>query len=371
MQNEFFFAFGNTQKAMCCLINKAAFHCSLFETFSDVLMRPSDRNTITRESEDNKMNNGKFIALVLTGGAVIGVLSAITVVSAAKPDSVLVNAKVPTAQSSVRETIETRPFVDDSDEENEEQNPSMNIMGIYCKDKIKINVDPIGIRSTSMTVEWPRNDNSKAIWYMSGRLNEETMSIDYENAVKRVITYNKDGIEISDIEIYTSGKGKMTFTKEGMKWDEYNESVARGMIFKITSPSEIKEEEKLPEELGTGNMWIYRKITTMEKPAVEEFAYKVRKAYLNEDWDSIKNLIMYPIRINDTEISDADAFVEYMNGKTLSKEGRRDMENETCHDINTSKQCLNLGEDDIWIVDINVGSAKHPQLKITRICGIQ
>ena len=40
---------------------------------------------------------------------------------------------------------------------------------------------------------------------------------------------------------------------------------------------------------------------------------------------------MYPIRINDTEISDADEFTEYMNGKTLSKEGRRDMESESCN----------------------------------------
>ena len=324
----------------------------------------------TWEREGNEMNNGTFVALVLTGGAVIGVLSAITVVYASKNPSELTNVTLPTVQTAVY-TTETNTFIDDSEEEHEGQNPSMNIMGTYCKDKVKIKVDPIGLKSTSVTVEWPGNDNSKAIWYMSGRLNEETMSIDYENAVKRVITYDRHGMEISDIEIYTSGRGKMTFTKEGMKWDEYNDEIARGMVFRLTRPSEIEEEEKLPDELGTGNMGIYRTITTMEKPDVEEFAYNVRKAYLNEDWDSIKNLIMYPIRINDTEICDADEFAEYMNGKTLSKEGRRDMESESCHDINTSKQCLNLGEDDIWIVDINVGSAKHPQLKITRICGIQ
>lgn len=317
------------------------------------------------------MNNGKFIALVLTGGAVMGVLSAITVANAAKHDIKLTDVTLPTVQTAVYTTTGTSSFADISEEEHEGQNPSMNVMGIYCRDKIKIKVDPIGLKSTSMTVEWPGNDNSKAIWYMSGRLNEETMCIEYENAVKRVITYDKRGMEISDIEIYTSGRGKMIFTAEGMKWDEYNEEIARGMVFMLTRPSEIAEEEKLPEELGTGNMGIYRKITTMEKPVVEEFAYNVRKAYLNEDWDSIKNLIMYPIRINDTEINDADEFVEYMNGKTLSNEGRRDMENETCHDINTAKQCLNLGEDDIWIVDINVGSSKHPQLKITRICGIR
>lgn len=324
----------------------------------------------TWEREGNEMKNGTFVALVLTGGAVIGVLSAIAVVYASKNPSELTNVTLPTVQTAAY-TTETNTFIDDSKEEHEGQNPSMNVMGIYCKDKVKIKVDPIGLKSTSVTVEWPGNDNSKAIWYMSGRLNEETMSIDYENAVKRVITYDRHGMEISDIEIYTSGRGKMTFTKEGMKWDEYNDAIARGMVFRLTRPSEIEKEEKLPEELGTGNMGIYRTITTMEKPDVEEFAYNVRKAYLNEDWDSIKNLIMYPIRINDTEISDADEFTEYMNGKTLSKEGRRDMESESCHDINTSKQCLNLGEDDIWIVDINVGSAKHPQLKITRICGIQ
>ncbi len=316
------------------------------------------------------MNNGKFVALALTGGAVIGVMSALIVVIAGKSEPVLVKAQVPTAQATAATTIETRAFIDRSEEEHEGQNPTMNVTGIYCSDRAKINVEPIGLQSATMTVVWPGSNNSKAIWYMSGKFSEETMSIDYENAVKRVITYNKDGIEISDVEIYTSGRGKMTFTEDGMKWDEYNEEIARGMTFRLTRPSEIVEE-KLPEELGTGNMGIYRKLTTMEKPAVEEIAYNVRKAYLNEDWDSLKNLIMYPIRINDTEIRDADEFVEYMNGKTLSAEGRRDMENETCHDINTSKQCLNLGEDDIWMVDINVGSEKHPQLRITRICGIK
>ena len=316
------------------------------------------------------MKNGSFVALVLAGGAVIGVMSALIVVISGKPKTVFVKATVPTAQATAATSIDTRPFVDDSEAEREGQNPTMNIIGTYCCDRARINVEPIGLQSASMTVEWSGNDNSKAIWYMSGKFNEETMSIDYENAVKRVITYNKDGIELSDIEIYTSGRGKMTFTDDGMKWDEYNEEIARGMTFRLTRPVEIVEE-KLPEELGTGNMNIYRTITTMEKPAVEEIAYNVRKAYINEDWDSLKNLIMYPIRINNTEINDADEFVEYMNGKTLSDEGRRDMEKETCHDIDTSKQCLNLGEDDIWMVDVNVGSEKHPQLKITRICGIR
>ena len=297
-------------------------------------------------------------------------MSALIVVIAGKPETVLVKATVPTAQATAVTSIETRAFIDDSEEETDGQNLAMNVIGTYCSDRATIKVEPIGLQSATMTVVWPGNDNSKAIWYMSGKFNEETMSIDYENAVKRVITYNKDGIEISDIEIYTGGRGKMTFTADGMKWDEYNEEIARGMTFRLTRPAEIVEE-KLPEELGTGNMGIYRKITTMEKPAVEEIAYNVRKAYLNEDWNSIKNLINYPIRINDTEIYNADEFIEYMNGKTLSDEGRRDMENETCHDIDTSKQCLNLGEDDIWMVDINAGSAKHPQLRITRICGIR
>ena len=316
------------------------------------------------------MKNGSFVALVLAGGAVIGVMSALIVVISGKPKTVFVKATVPTAQATAATSIDTRPFVDDSEAEREGQNPAMNIIGTYCCDRARINVEPIGLQSASMTVEWSGNDNSKAIWYMSGKFNEETMSIDYENAVKRVITYNKDGIELSDIEIYTSGRGKMTFTDDGMKWDEYNEEIARGMTFRLTRPVEIVEE-KLPEELGTGNMNIYRTITTMEKPAVEEIAYNVRKAYINEDWDSLKYLIMYPIRINNTEINNADEFVEYMNGKTLSDEGRRDMEKETCHDIDTSKQCLNLGEDDIWMVDVNAGSEKHPQLKITRICGIR
>ena len=314
------------------------------------------------------MNNGKFIALALTGGAVIGVMSACIIVIAGKPKTELVKA-APTAQATVT-TAEINAYIEET-EETESQNPTINVAGFYCSGRAKISVDAIGLKSAAVTVEWPGNDNSKAIWYLSGAFNEETKTIDYDNAVKRVITYNKSGAEISDIEIYRSGKGRITFTNEGMQWNDYNEEIARNMTFKFKDPSDIVEEEKLPEILGTGNMGIYKKITLMEKPAVEEIAYNVRKAYLNEDWNTLKNLIKYPIKINDTEIKDADEFVDYMNGRTLSSEGRRDMENETCHDINTAKECLNLGEDDIWMVDINQGSSEHPQLKITRICGIQ
>lgn len=234
-----FFAFGNTENTMCCLINKREFHCSLLEAFEGVLMKPSNRKRKLMESEDNEMHNAQFIALILTGGMVMGALSVITVVNANKSDTELIEVTLPTVQTNADLSNEAKPLID------------------------------------------------------------------------------------------------------------------------------------LHEEPGTENKEIYRKITTMEKPDVEEFAYNVREAYLNEEWGSIKNLIMYPIRINGTEISDADEFVEYMEGKTLSKEGRRHMENETCHDINTSKFCLNLGEDDIWIADVNVGSLKHPQLKVTRISGIQ
>ena len=84
------------------------------------------------------MNNGTFVALVLTGGAVMGILSAITVVYASKNPSELTNVTFPTIETAVYTTTGTSAFTDDSEEECTGQNQSMNVMDISCKDKVKI-----------------------------------------------------------------------------------------------------------------------------------------------------------------------------------------------------------------------------------------
>ncbi len=118
----------------------------------------------------------------------------------------------------------------------------------------------------------------------------------------------------------------------------------------------------------------YSSITTMESAEVEDFAMKVRQAYLDEDWSTISEMIEYPITINEETIDSAKDFQAFMKDKKIDGSSRKAMEAETCKDMFTNFQGICMADGDIWFLDVHFDGEEQndePLLKIIAFQGIQ
>ena len=118
----------------------------------------------------------------------------------------------------------------------------------------------------------------------------------------------------------------------------------------------------------------YSGITTLPSSEVEEFASTVKKAYLDEDWETISSLIDYPITLYpDVKVNNAEEFLSYVKGKHISESDRTAMENETCVDLGKNGEGVFLGSGEVWIRDVNyngIEQVAEPELRIFGLNGI-
>ena len=90
--------------------------------------------------------------------------------------------------------------VSDKDESADWQNIVMNFIG---NDEAKI------------TIEWGGSATELSRWVITGKLDPETLTVNYTDSVKSEITYNGNGeIEKEDV-IYTDGTGSVVFNDNG------------------------------------------------------------------------------------------------------------------------------------------------------------
>ena len=82
------------------------------------------------------------------------------------------------------------------------------------------------------------------------------------------------------------------------------------------------------------------------------------------------DMIRYPITINGTELTDADAFLGYMIDKTVSESDRDAMMEEDLLDMFVNGQGICMGSGQIWLNDPNYMTDKEPVLQIIAISGI-
>lgn len=101
-------------------------------------------------------------------------------------------------------------------------------------------------------------------------------------------------------------------------------------------------------------------------PTVNE----IRQAYLEEKWYALADMIRYPITINETVLADADAFLEYMEDKTVHESDRQAMMDEDLLDMFVNGQGICMGSGQVWLNDPNYMTDQEPELQIIAISGI-
>ncbi len=124
----------------------------------------------------------------------------------------------------------------DNSKEEGGQNPVMNFIGTYGKDRATITIDAEGSKDAKATVVWGSSAAEVGEWTMSGEFNSDTLTFEYDNCVKKSIVYNEDGSVKSETEIYNDGKGSMTFAENplSLTWDDQKEHIADGTVFEYS-----------------------------------------------------------------------------------------------------------------------------------------
>ncbi|MBR3202471.1 MAG: hypothetical protein IKF60_02665 [Solobacterium sp.] len=120
--------------------------------------------------------------------------------------------------------------------EGDGQNPIMNFVGTYAKDRASILVEADGMQESKFTIMWGSSAAETSEWTMSGVLNTETLTVDYTNGVRKNLVFNEDGSVASEEIVYENGKGSFKFDGTNkLVWTDEQEHAADDMIFEYAN----------------------------------------------------------------------------------------------------------------------------------------
>ena len=253
---------------------------------------------------------------------------------------------------------ESADFVAVFEEDADWQNPVMNFIGNYQCDRASATVECSGSEDAWITIKWGSSAWELTQWDIVGRLDTDTLSIEYSGSTKRNLVYDDNGDLKSEEIVYEDGSGTIVFNDDGtFTWHEDLSENAADMVF-----------EWLP--VAVEDPAYYAAVTAMEKGAVEEQCAILRAAYLNEDWETIAVYLRYPVSINGTELKNADEFLSFMKDKTIHESDREQMSAETCRDMFFNGEGICLGAGELWIADLSYMTEEPPEMAIIGINGI-
>ena len=231
------------------------------------------------------------------------------------------------------------------------QNPVMNFVGVYAAGRRSIEVACEGMDGARFSVTWSSSAWEHSEWTMSGKFDEETLTVNYSDCVRKDVAFNEDGSVSTETVVYENGKGSVTFLYEqnALTWNDEQEHMADDLVFQFAA---------------TDDPAYYTAFTAMDKGAVEAFAMDIRNAYLAEDWQAIADAARFPILVNGTSYDDREAFLNYMAGCTVSESARADLQAESCHDMFINGQGLCLGSGQVWLLDPSYMTENEPVIQV-------
>ena len=190
--------------------------------------------------------NKKLIVL-LASTAVLA--TAITVAACASKSATTHKAAAPVAPEATTLAQTTAATETEAEIINDGQNPVMNFIGNYYGGRVAITVEAEGTNGANISVVWGGSYDTTAVWTMSGTFDEETTSLVYENGYKKMLTLNENGDVISEEILLTDCKGVFVFSYDGVTWDDYEEHLADGMVFRYGNSVEDVCTTIFPEEI--------------------------------------------------------------------------------------------------------------------------
>ena len=245
------------------------------------------------------------------------------------------------------------------------QNPVMNFVGVYhMGESAEALVEADGATDVRITVRFANSPWFQNQKVMSGSFDANTLTASFNNVTLTGYTYNSDGSVAEESVGYDDGIARAAFKPEdsSLTITEVFDPDEFETVFTWGPASDMKTVSD-PDH--------YASVTAMDKAQVETVAaFNARTAYLSENWYAMADMIRYPITINGTQLTDADAFLGYMMDKTVSESDREAMMAEDFLDMFVNDQGIMMGEGEIWLSDPNFGTNAAPVLEVIAINGI-
>ena len=127
---------------------------------------------------------------------------------------------------------ESADYVAVFEEDPDWQNPVMNFVGQYQCDRAHAQVECFGNDEAWITITWAGSASELARWDIAGRLDPETMTIEYTGCTKSHVVYNEEGDVESDEPEYEDGTGTIVFNENGtFTWHEDQSETGNDMVF--------------------------------------------------------------------------------------------------------------------------------------------
>ncbi len=127
---------------------------------------------------------------------------------------------------------ESADYIAVFEEDSDWQNPVMNFIGEYQCDRAHATVECFGKEEAWITIEWGSSAWELARWEIVGRLDPETLTIEYEGCAKAIVTYNDEGELESQETEYEDGTGTIVFNDDGtFTWHEDHSEHGTDMVF--------------------------------------------------------------------------------------------------------------------------------------------
>lgn len=134
---------------------------------------------------------------------------------------------------------ESADFVAVFEEDPDWQNPVMNFIGEYQSDRAHALVECLGNDEAAITIEWGGSAEQLARWDIWGRLDTETLTVNYSGVTKSIVTYDDSGEVVSQKPEYEDGTGTITFHDDGtFTWHEDQSQYGTDMVFEWVQPGQ-------------------------------------------------------------------------------------------------------------------------------------
>ena len=159
--------------------------------------------------------------------------------------------------------------------EEDGQNPVMNFVGVYSTEyNTEALVECEGTDGARITVTYAGSPWFHNETVMSGKLDTETLKVEFSNAKMTEYTYNSDGSVDEETVAYTDGKGTAVFSLK-------DNTLTITEQFPSGDMETVYAWGASPDMKAVTNPDHYKGVTAMDKREIEtEAGFNVRTAYL-------------------------------------------------------------------------------------------
>ena len=127
---------------------------------------------------------------------------------------------------------ESADFIAVFEEDPDWQNPVMNFVGDYQCDRARAHIECSGSEDARIVINWAGSASDVAQWEIVGRLDTETLTIEYSGGAKSHVVYGEGGEEVSRELEYGDGTGTIKFGDDGtFTWHEDQSESGEDMVF--------------------------------------------------------------------------------------------------------------------------------------------